>query len=58
MTGHQECFSHVISLTARFLTHSRLGSVDTRTIIELFLGIKYAGNAAAYTWIPWGCSGV
>lgn len=42
------CFPIVISLMARFPAHSRLGSVNAVTIIELFLGIKYAGNAAAY----------
>ena len=41
-------FPIAISLMARFPAHSRLGSVNAVTIIELFLGIKYAGNAAAY----------
>lgn len=47
MSGCQEHFSLALSLMARFLTHSRLGSVNTMTI-ELFLEIKHAGNTAAY----------
>lgn len=33
---------------ARFPAQGRLGSVNAVTTTELFLGIKYAGNAAAY----------
>lgn len=48
MSRSWQYFSLAISLMVRFLTHSRLVGVNIITIIELFLAINYAGNAATY----------